>query len=606
MDMKRRILSCFLAFCMIFALLPAPAQAAGNAENAVATVTATVQHNRDGSGAETGQITAQIEAYMTDPANKTRTVKPCDIIFLIEQSQFMNTQNGSANSGDERAEILSAIERLLDGMPQPTTGGKHRIAIAGYGRINNPGRSDGYDAALYPGTLPSSNESLNTGYYTKDGGFHSQSGWTEWDRIDGHNKATLPKLPSGYLTNTDGKDGYDDVFLSVGNAKQVIDAGEMVPWYAGAARMDAGLTITEQLAEIAKVHKEHKAAGEDRNLIVCIAASSLPYQNSSYYQTLRPEAAIEAAKTLKETYGATIFGLGDFNKLNLESSDPLHDADKQRDFFNSTMADICGNTSTSGADYFKGLSQVHDIDEALNELMTKIDANVGEGASEKLSIDVDHFTEGAGGYSWSQLKDGHHILSAGSIREVASVDYYRFTGYDSSGTPQFESTPSRHIEQSLADIGRGNAIQTSLNILPIPPQAQADETIKGANYGEKVVITITDPVCIDYEWIGRWQPKFDPPKHEHAARAMTHKPAAPTQNAVAGKDLNLKFDGWYRETIDQEKPTWGIRRKDLRQIRRDRVPGVRQRPQAVRPLAARDSGLVSLGRLGHPGGRGRQ
>ena len=548
MDMKRRILSCFLAFCMIFALLPAPAQAAGNAENAAATVTATVQHNRDGSGAETGQITAQIEAYMTDPANKTRTVKPCDIIFLIEQSKFMNTQNGSANSGDERAEILGAIERLLDGMPKPTTGGEHRIAIAGYGRINNPGIGDSYDAALYPGTLPSSNDSLNTGYYTKDG-FHSQSGWKE---CDSSNNASLPQLPPNYLT-----DNYDNVFLSVDNAKQVIDAKQMVPWYAGAARMDAGLTITERLAEIAK--EQHKVDGEDRNLIVCIAASSLPYQNNGTYQQLRPNAAIAAAKTLKETYGATIFGLGDFNKLNLESSESLNDADKQRDFFNSTMADICGNASTSGADYFKGLSQVHDIDEALNELMTKIDANVGEGAAEEMSIDVDSFTEGAGGYSWSQLKDGHHILSAGSIREVASVDYYSFTGYDSSGTPLFQSTPSRHTEQSLADIGCGDAIQTSLNILPIPPQAQADETIRGANYGEKVVITITDPVCIDYEWIGRWQPKFDPPKHEHAARAMTHKPAAPTQNAVAGDDLNLKFDGWYRlwdETIDQGKSTW--------------------------------------------------
>ena len=549
MDMKRRILSCFLAFCMIFALLPAPAQAVGNAENAAATVTATVQH------AETGQITAQIEAYMTDPANKTRTVKPCDIIFLIEQSQFMNTQNGSASSGDERAEILSAIDRLLDGMPQPTTGGKHRIAIAGYGRINNPGIGDSYDAALYPGTLSSSNASLNTGYYTKDdtkGVFHSQSGWTECDFQD---DASLPKLPSGYLT-----DKYDNVFLSVGDAKQVIDADKMVPWYAGAARMDAGLTITEQLAKIAKAHKSTgEAAGEDRNLIVCIAASSLPYQNSSSYQKLRPEAAKAAANMLKETYGATIFGLGDFNKLNLESSNPLNDADKQRDNFNSTMASICGNASTTnGADYFKGLSQVHDIDEALNELMTKIDANVGEGASEKLSIDVNSFTEGEDSYSWKQLKKDQHILSAGSIREVASVDYYRFTGYDSSGTPLFESTPSRHTEQSLADIGGGDAIQTSLNILPIPPQSQAGE-IRGANYGEKVVITITDPVCIDYQWIGRWQPDIDPPKHEHAARATTHKPAAPTQNAVAGKDLNLKFDGWYRlwdETIDQEKPTW--------------------------------------------------
>lgn len=546
MDMKRRILSCFLAFCMIFALLPAPAQAAGNAENATPTVTATVQH------AETGQITAQIEAYMTDSANKTRTVKPCDIIFLIEQSKFMNTQNGSANSGDERAEILSAIDRLLDGMPQPTTGGAHRIAIAGYGRINNAGIGDTYDAKLYPGKLLSNrdNASLNTGYYTTSG-FHSQSRWTECDSQDA---ASLPQLPSGYLT-----DKYDDVFLSVDDAEQVIDADKMVPWHAGAARMDAGLTITERLAEIAQAHK---AGGEDRNLIVCIAASSLPYQNSGTYQQLRPNAAIEAANTLKTTYGATIFGLGDFNKLNLESGNPLNDPDEQRKNFNSTMASICGNASTSpadGADYFKGLSQVHDIDEALNELMTKIDANVGEGASEELSINVNHFTEGAGGYSWSQLKDGHHILSAGSIREVASVDYYRFTGYDSNGTPLFASTPSRHTEQSLADIGRGDAIQTSLNILPIPPQAQAGE-IRGANYGEKVVITITDPVCIDYEWIGRWTPpKLAPPKHEHAARGTTHKPAAPTQNAVAVDDLNLKFDGWYRlwdETIDQGKPTW--------------------------------------------------
>ena len=181
MDMKRRILSCFLAFCMIFALLPAPAQAAGNAENATPTVTATVQH------AATGQITAQIEAYMTDSANKTRTVKPCDIIFLIEQSQFMNTHD-SANPGGERAEILNAMESLLTELPKPTTGGEHRIAIAGYGRINNPGRSDGYNAALYPGTPSDNNDSLNTGYYTTSG-FHSQSGWTEYSKDD-------PKAPS--------------------------------------------------------------------------------------------------------------------------------------------------------------------------------------------------------------------------------------------------------------------------------------------------------------------------------------------------------------------------------------------------------------------------
>lgn len=510
----------------------APAQAVENAENAAATVTATVQH------AETGQITAQIEAYMTDPANKTRTVKPCDIIFLIEQSQFMNTHD-SANPGGERAEILSAMESLLNELPTPTTpGGEHRIAIAGYGRINNPGIGDSYDAALYPGTLSGSNASLNTGYYTKDdtkGVFHSQSGWTECDFQD---DASLPQLPSNYLT-----DDYQDVFLSVDNAKQVIDAGKMVPWYAGAARMDAGLTITERLASIAKAH--HEAVGEDRNLIVCIAASSLPYQNSSSYQKLRPAAAKAAANMLKKTYGATIFGLGDFHQLNLESSNPLHDADKQRENFNSTMASICGNASTTnGADYFKGLSQVNNINDALKELITQIDANVGEGTAEELSIRVDSFNEGAGKkYSWSQLKKDQHILSAGSIREVASVDYYHFTGYDSSGTPQFKSTPYRHTEQNLAAIGGGDAIQTSLNILPIPPQAQAGETIRGANYGEKVVITITGPICISYQWVSMDNPTdVASPANDYirTGRAYTAKAQ---QNSHQG----YTFDGWYTD-----------------------------------------------------------
>lgn len=311
--------------------------------------------------------------------------------------------------------------------------------------------------------------------------------------------------------------------------------------------MDAGLTITERLASIAKKHKAE--AGEDRNLIVCIAASSLPYQNSANYQQLRPDAAIEAAKTLKETYGATIFGLGDFHQLNLESSNPLNDADKQRDNFNSTMASICGNASTTnGADYFKGLSQVNNINDALNELITQIDANVGAGAAEKLSIRVDSFNDGAGEINWSQLKKNQHILSA----KVASVDYYHFTGYDSSGTPQFKSTPYRHTEQSLADIGGGDAIQTSLNILPIPPQAHAGE-IRGANYGEKVVITITGPVCISYQWVKPWTPGFKPPKPEYVARATTYKPASPMQNAVDGKDLNLEFDGWYKDSACTQK-----------------------------------------------------
>ena len=96
--MKTRILSYLLVFSMILALLPASALAEGESTT-TPYITATV----DSGGAETGQITAQIEAYLTDTDNQSRTVTPCDIIFLIEQSTFMNTQNDTTQYGQERA-----------------------------------------------------------------------------------------------------------------------------------------------------------------------------------------------------------------------------------------------------------------------------------------------------------------------------------------------------------------------------------------------------------------------------------------------------------------------------------------------------------------------
>lgn len=263
--MKTRILSYLLVFSMILALLPASALAEGESTT-TQHVTATVKHAFDNSGAETGQITAQIEAYLTDTDDQSRTVKPCDIIFLIEQSTFMNTQTDTTQYGQERADILNSMESLLKNLPTPTTDGEHRVAIAGFGRINNSGSSDSYIESQHPGTQLSAtqNPSLNTGYYTCENNapdFHSQSGWTEWDKITDHNDTTLPEMPEGYLAN----ESYDKVFMSIDDAKNVIDVDKMVSWHAGASRMDAGLQITEQLAKIAQAHK---ATDEDRNLII--------------------------------------------------------------------------------------------------------------------------------------------------------------------------------------------------------------------------------------------------------------------------------------------------------------------------------------------------
>ncbi|WP_443638799.1 hypothetical protein, partial [Anaerotignum faecicola] len=264
--MKTRILSYLLVFSMILALLPASALAEEESTTQ-SHITATVKHAFDSSGAETGQITAQIEAYQTDKEDKSRTVKPCDIIFLIEQSTFMNTQNDTTQYGQERADILKSMENLLQNLPAPTTGA-HRVAIAGFGRINNSGLSDPYIESQHPGARLSAtqNPSLNTGYYTCENNapvFHSQSGWTEWSSIPNNDDTTLPEMPDNYLANED----YKNVFMSVSDAMDVIDVDKMVSWHAGASRMDAGLQITEQLAEIAQAHK---ATGKDRNLIIFV------------------------------------------------------------------------------------------------------------------------------------------------------------------------------------------------------------------------------------------------------------------------------------------------------------------------------------------------
>lgn len=271
-------------------------------------------------------------------------------------------------------------------------------------------------------------------------------------------------MPEGYLAN----ENYDDVFMSISDAKAVIDVNKMVSWHAGASRMDAGLQITKRLAEIAK---EHKANSKDRNLIIFVAASSLPYQNGVGVQILRPEAAQAAATELKNKYNATIFGFGDFRSLNLEDMT----AEDQRTKFNETMAGICGNSTTQdGTPYFKGLSQVHDIDAALNELLIQIDANVNPN-TKSLNINVGNFQEKSTeptshiSHTWKELKEKHHILTSSAINETASVDYYRFKEYDANGNPQFDATPFLRIERSLSDIGSGDSIQTALSLQPIPP-----------------------------------------------------------------------------------------------------------------------------------------
>jgi hypothetical protein len=136
-----------------------------------------------------------LESYLTNKEKTKETVKPCDIIFVMDQSKWMNTVE---DAGASREAIISELHELLTSLAAPTEG-EHRVAIAGYGRVNL-GAVDPYDADIYPGvTATGNNISFNTGYYTADG-FVSQNGWSDLSASQ-MSGTGLPQMPESYQSN---------------------------------------------------------------------------------------------------------------------------------------------------------------------------------------------------------------------------------------------------------------------------------------------------------------------------------------------------------------------------------------------------------------------
>ena len=147
------------------------------------------------------------------------------------------------------------MESLLTELPKPTTGGEHPHYDRGLRPHQHPASATSVDAAQYPGTPLDDNDKGQPEHRL----LYQRRLFIR--RANGRNatvKMTRPCRSCRRAICQITADNYDNVFLSVSDAEQVIDAGTMVPWYAGAARMDAGLTITERLASIAKAHKVNR------------------------------------------------------------------------------------------------------------------------------------------------------------------------------------------------------------------------------------------------------------------------------------------------------------------------------------------------------------
>jgi hypothetical protein len=470
-----KLFAAFMAASMLFTTSSLTSIAAEtDADNLFTETTTGVVSNTD------DESTVTIESYLTHKEIEDISVKPCDVIFVLDQSKWMNTE---ANKGAEREAILNAMEDLMHTLNTPSYG-EHRVAIVGYGRLNM-WDIDPYDAETYPG-VKQTVASLNTGYYTKRG-FQTAWGWGE---VSDFASEELPTMPNNFLVN----ETYDDLFMSIEDADEVIDPDTMRAWYAAAARMDAGLTMTKQIAKVAKENDPNN----ERELIVCMASSSIPIQNNFTETTntssIRDAAALSVAKELKEE-GARIYAFGDYHNSGKTFREGRQDT---YELFDDTMSEICGTLDTPAEEkenFFFSLADYSNIADALNDLITHVNIeSVGVGVQNN-TISVDKLSSNGSDISVSDFiasqnaDDWQEALANGK----ATVSSYSFTGYE-NGEAQFESTPITQKEISLSELFSNSNSEISYNtrMIPIPPNTQytADNNY---SYGQKVVITFSIP-----------------------------------------------------------------------------------------------------------------
>jgi uncharacterized repeat protein (TIGR02543 family) len=467
-----------------------------------------------------------IESYLTSDPDTQETIRPCDIIFVLDQSKWMNTET---DYGAQRAAIIQEIKALLNDLAQPTTGGEHRVAIVGYGRLNMPASTDTYNASIYPGVQASgSNISLNTGYYTA-GGFLSQNGWSDISQSE-MSGSGLPQMADSYQAAMT----YSTAFMTLDEADNVLNEGTMLAWYAGAARMDAGLTIAEQLAAIA----EAQDTNNDRDLIVCLMTSSLPIQNTAYnnLSTIRTAAVMVASTTLKNE-GATIFAYGDYHASGKTMSGEVQDTEEN---FDSTMEQVC-----SDASYYFSFSDYSSVTDALNAMMTQIVLVAADDAEQKQTVQTQEFTSDSWDepITWQDILD-YYGSSAQSViaSTMAQVAYYYFTGYDDDGNPTFADEPYITLSVPLSDLVSADGITYDATLIPLPNLDSGASSL----YGNKVSITIASPVTVTYQWASSG-PGYAPsdvalPDKDVVVLGTAHTPAA-----LETKDVHYSFAGWYTD-----------------------------------------------------------
>jgi uncharacterized repeat protein (TIGR02543 family) len=507
---KKRILPILLALCLTIAMLPtmgfAATKSSTNSTNYNATVISTVDSDSN---------TLTVEAYLTNDEYEVYVPQNGDIIFVLDQSKWMDTYTDRVGEEfEQRALVLEALDSLIYGISDfADDNEEHHVAIVGYGSIED-------------GTV-------TTGYYTTSG-FQPLDSWA--DVADTNSMPQLDEALSNSLS-------YDEAFMSLEDAKSVVE-NDIIAWDVEASRLDAGLVIADKLAEL--VREQDSDSDDESDLVVCVFASTLPNaqlisQDDSFHLGIT-----DLCDEMKNDKDAKIYILANFNFASYEIDEDDSDAEKESiwlDFY-MTCYDAAGDNSVaSGAygdksAYFKMISQYSDIESDLEDLMFEIQNTIVGNKTIEYTVSSDEF---------AAFKSG--LAHADNAFVVA--DYYTFAGYNDDDEPTFvfSSTETSALASSLDK--KGNlSFTTRMTLLPAPGYTGV--------YGTKVVLTISDAVQVTYAWAdGNVPTDAKLPETAYIMSGTTY-----TANALTTKE-SYKFNGWYTDKEATTKYTASALTEDI-------------------------------------------
>lgn len=400
-------------------------------------------------------------------------VKSCDIVLMFDQSRA---------SGKDRQRILQGMNELISKLPTPTDNGQHRIAIGGFGRINNYGE---WNEATIKYGYPQNNACYNTGYYTytprreyESRPYFKSWGTGYWFEGSGENGDIIPHFNNDTLT-------YDDCFMSVDEAKEIITDNTMVTWNAGASRTDVGFVLASEFAK-AQI-KHNKTYKSDRPLMIVFVTCASPIRNAGDIYNSKKDAVLQLSTDLKSK--ATVYGIGDYQTLN----DAETDYDTQLIFDEIMSQTTSTYIDEDGVEHPRYYSTIEHgkLENSIAELIETINSD--------MIIPSQHITLSTQNCSIFddvqskeiQLDELSEILSGYNLDTTATINYYKALSYNEDGTINFSTEPYKSISDTIS-IDNGNISYTGMVAPIMSYDAYLNSNCSELNHGDLIEVVITN------------------------------------------------------------------------------------------------------------------